>query len=49
MLDFIKRDFPEYAWRIAALDRRVRQFGLRHIDYTTLIEAVSGLRLPRIK
>ena len=41
ILDFVKRDFPEYAWSIAALDRRLRQFGIRYIDYTTSIGAVS--------
>ena len=39
ILDFVKRDFPEYAWSIATLDRR--QFGIRYIDYTTSIGAVS--------
>ena len=41
ILDFVKRDFPEYAWSIATLDRRLRQFGIRYIDYTTSIGAVS--------
>ena len=39
ILDFVKRDFPEYAWSIATLDRR--QFGIRYIDYTTSIGAIS--------
>ena len=39
ILDFVKRDFPKYAWSIATLDKR--QFGIRYIDYTTSIGAVS--------
>ena len=30
ILDFVKRDFPEYAWSIATLDRRLLQFGIRN-------------------
>ena len=41
ILDFVKRDFPEYAWSVATLDRRLQQFGIRYIDYTTSIGAVS--------
>ena len=41
ILDFVKRDFPEYARSIATLDRRLWRLGIRCIDYTTSIEAVS--------
>ena len=41
ILDFVKRDFPEYAWSVATLDRRLRQFGIRYIVYTASIGAVS--------
>ena len=39
ILDFVKRNFSEYAWSIATPDRR--KFGIRYIDYTTSIGAVS--------
>jgi hypothetical protein len=43
ILDFVKRDFPEYAWSIATLDRRLRHFEIRYIDYATSVEAVSAV------
>ena len=43
ILDFVKRDFPEYAWSIATLDRRLRQFGIRYIDYTKSIGAAVSV------
>ncbi len=42
ILDFVKQDFPEYAWSIATLDRRLRHFEIRYIDYNTSVEAVSA-------
>ena len=38
ILDFVKRDFPGYAWSIVAtLDRRLRHFEIRYIDYNTSV------------
>ena len=28
ILDFVQRDFPEYTWSTATLDRRLRHFGI---------------------
>ena len=41
ILDFEGRDFSEYAWSIATLDRRLRHFKIKYIDYTTNVEVVS--------
>ena len=41
ILDFVERDFPEHSWSIATLHRRLRPFGIRYIDYTKSIGAVS--------
>ena len=50
ILDFIKRDISEYAWSIATLDRRLRHFEIRYINYTTPVEAVSeAVTLQSIK
>ena len=41
ILDFVQRDFPEYTWSIATLDRRLRHFGVYYINYGTPVAAVS--------
>lgn len=41
ILDFVQRDFPEYAWSTATLDRRLRHFGIYYINYDTPVAAVS--------
>ena len=35
ILDFVQRDFPEYTWSTATLDRRLRHFGIYYINYDT--------------
>lgn len=42
ILDFVKRDFPEYPWSIATLDRRLRHFEIRYINYATLLQTVTN-------
>ena len=32
ILDFLKRDFPQYAWSIRTLDRRIEAFNIKRID-----------------
>ena len=41
ILDFVQRDFSEYSWSTATLDRRLRHFGIYYINYDTPVEAVS--------
>ena len=41
ILDFVQRDFPEYTWSTAILDRRLRHFGIYYINYDTPVTAVS--------
>ena len=41
ILDFAQRDFPEYTWSTATLDRRLRHFGIYYINYDTPVAAVS--------
>ena len=35
VLDFLKRDYPEYAWSLHTLDRRMRYFDAKYINYET--------------
>ena len=37
----IQRDFPEYTWSTATLDRRLRHFGIYYINYDTPVAAVA--------
>ena len=32
ILDFSRRDFPQYAWSVPTLDRRLRHFNVNYID-----------------
>ena len=41
ILDFVQRDFPEYTWSTATLERRLRHFGIYYINYDTPVAAVS--------
>ena len=41
ILDFVQRDFPEYTWGTATLDRRLRHFSIYDINYDTPVAAVS--------
>ena len=41
ILDFVRRDFPEYTRSTATLDRRLRHFGIYYINYDTPVAAVS--------
>ncbi|XP_066912421.1 uncharacterized protein [Clytia hemisphaerica] len=48
ILDFVKRDFPQYPWSLRTLDRRLRAFGIRYIDSDVSIDDVRevvGLEL----
>ena len=38
ILDFVRWDFPEYAWSLGTLSRRLAFFGIQYIKYDTDIE-----------
>ena len=40
ILEFVKRDHPDYPWSIATLDRRLRHFNISYIEYDTPLEKV---------
>ena len=41
MLDFLKRDFPRYAWSIPTLDRRLRDFNIFYTDTNVTVDEVK--------
>ena len=43
VLDFMKRDFPQYNWSLATLDRHLRHFGIHYIYYDTPLAVVSDV------
>ena len=40
-IDFLREDFPRYAWSIRTLDRRLRHFGVYYNDNTVSVEDVE--------
>ena len=41
ILDFMKRDYSEYAWSLRTLDRRLNFFNIRRIDENVTIEDIK--------
>ena len=45
LLDFVKKDFPQYKWSIRSLDRRLRFFNIFYTDRrVTLDEACAAVK-----
>ena len=40
IIEFVKRDYPDYSWSIPTLDRRLRHFNISYIEYETPLEDV---------
>jgi hypothetical protein len=40
-LDFLRREFPEYAWSIRSLDRRLRHFNIFYNDRSVKVDDVK--------
>ena len=40
ILDFLRRDFPQYVWSIPILDRRLRHFNINYIDENVSVDQV---------
>ena len=40
VFDFLKRDYPEYAWSLPTLDRRMRYFDMKYINFETTVDEV---------
>ena len=41
ILDYMKRDYVQYKWSLATLDRRLRFFDIRYIAYDVPLETVA--------
>ena len=42
MLDFVSRDYPQYAWSLSSLKRRLAFFGISYVRYDIEIEDVEN-------
>ena len=42
ILDFLKRDFPDYSWSLASLSRRMKYFDIKYTDYSTTVDQVRA-------
>ena len=40
ILDFLKRDYSQYAWSLSSLDRRMRYFDVHYTDRNVTVEQV---------
>ena len=49
MLDFLKRDFPTYAWSMPTLDRRLRYFNIFYTDTNVTLDEVRRLLARSLK
>jgi hypothetical protein len=41
VLDFVRRDYSHYSWRLPTLDRRHHYFDIHYIDYDTPLAVVA--------
>ena len=41
ILDFVQRDFPEYAWSLGTLSRRLAFLGINYVNYNTDVQEVE--------
>ena len=41
VLDFVRRDYPQYSWSLPTLDRHLRHFNIRYINYETPVDVVE--------
>ena len=48
ILDYMLRDFPEYAWSLRTLDRRLRYFDIYKMDKHVSVEEVQQMVLKEI-
>ena len=43
ILDFVKRDFPQYAWSLSSLSRRLSHFKIQYIDYNIPVDVIQEI------
>ena len=41
VLDFVERDYPQYAWSLGTLSRRMNHFGIKYVDYNLIVAEVE--------
>ena len=41
VLNFVERDYPQYAWSLGTLSRRMNHFGIKYVDYSLTVAEVE--------
>ena len=41
ILDFVKRDYPNYSWSLETLSRRLKHFNIKYVNHAITVEAVE--------
>jgi hypothetical protein len=41
ILDFVKRDYPNYSWSLGTLSRRLKHFNIKYVNHAITVEAVE--------
>jgi len=41
VLDFLIRDYPQYAWSLGTLSRRLNYFGITYVNYDVTVQEVE--------
>ena len=42
ILDFMRKDYPMYAWSLRSLARRIQYFGIQFTDHDVEVNVVDG-------
>ena len=42
MLDFLSRDYAQYAWSLGTLSRRLAYFDIKYVEYNTDLKEVEA-------
>jgi len=48
VLDFVRRDYPQYSWSIPTLSRRMAHFDIRYVDYSIDVKKVEEIVLEEL-
>lgn len=40
VLDFVQRDYPQYAWSLGTLSRRLNHFRIKYVDHNVTVQKI---------
>ena len=49
ILDFLRHDYPQYAWSISTLDRCLRHFNINYIDENVSVDEVHDAVVRKLR